>query len=358
MARFHLAPAFFSEKEKIVVEHDSLTASAIRYDSGVCGLKLANDVGHIIVLPFQGQQIWTAEFYGRTLTMKSMFDEPRATRQYMENYGGFLLHCGAMAMGVPGANDTHPLHGELPHAPYQKAFIDAGEDERGPYLAIGGSYQHIVAFSANYLAEPTIKVYAGSGLLHVSMAITNLKKTDMELMYMAHVNFRPVDYGQLVYSAPATTDHVRTRPAGPHLVYKPDYAEFLEELGQHPERHHHLTPEAQFDPEVVFYIDYLADADGWAHSMQVHPDGSADYISHQPGQLDTGVRWISRTADQDALGIVLPATAGAEGYTVEKAKGKVRTLPAQERFFCEIIAGALDAAAAKRMEANIQDILA
>ena len=63
-------------------------------------------------------------------------------------------------------------------------------------------------------------------------------------------------------------------------------------------------------------------------------------------------------ADQDALGIVLPATAGAEGYTVEKAKGKVRTLPAQERFFCEIIAGALDAAAAKRMEANIQDILA
>ena len=78
-----------------------------------------------------------------------------------------------------------------------------------------------------------------------------------------------------------------------------------------------------FDPEVVFYVDYLAGEDGWARTMQVHPDGSADVISHRPSQLDHGVRWISRTPDQDALGMCLPATAEPEGYHVEKAKGNV-----------------------------------
>jgi hypothetical protein len=79
-----------------------MVASTFRYDSGVEALRIANKMGSLVLLPFQGQQIWSAEFGGRNLTMKSMFDEPRATTQYLENYGGFLLHCGATAMGVPG----------------------------------------------------------------------------------------------------------------------------------------------------------------------------------------------------------------------------------------------------------------
>ena len=124
----HLTPAFFSERERVLVEHGPLTASAFRYDSGVCALRLKNELGELVMLPFQGQQIWSAEFGGRNLTMKSMFSQPTATRSYLENYGGFLLHCGATAMGVPAGADTHPLHGELPNAPYQKAWLVAGED--------------------------------------------------------------------------------------------------------------------------------------------------------------------------------------------------------------------------------------
>ncbi len=60
------------------------------------------------MLPFQGMQIWSAEMDGQNLTMKSMFAEPHPTRTYLENYGGFLLHCGATAMGVPSKGDTHP----------------------------------------------------------------------------------------------------------------------------------------------------------------------------------------------------------------------------------------------------------
>jgi len=112
-----------------------------------------------------------------------------------------------------------------------------------------------------------------------------------------------------------------------------------------------------FDPEVVFFIDYVADEEGWAHSMQVHPDGSADYIRHRPAQLDKGVRWISRTADQDALGLVLPATAEPEGYLAEKAKGNIKVLPPQGVFRCEIEMGVLAPPEARRMEEKIIQML-
>lgn len=357
-ATFHLTPDFFTEREKTLVESRRLSATAFRFDSGVCGLRLKNEMGELIMLPFQGQQIWSAEFSGRGLTMKSMFSEPRPTREYLETYGGFLLHCGATAMGVPSEDDTHPLHGELPNAAYQKAYLVLSEDEGGAYIGLGGTYQHTVAFNHNYMAEPLVKLYAGSTLFRSAMNITNLKQSEMELMYLAHVNFRPVNDGRLVYSAQPTPEHVRVRTSIPsHIRPLPGYVEFIEELKNHPENHHRLAPGLMFDPEVVFFIDYLSDEEGWAHSMQVHPDGSADYIRHRPAELDKGIRWISRTADQDALGIVLPATAEPEGYLAEKAKGNLRILPPKSTFRCELEIGTLTAGQAAQIEAEIDEIL-
>jgi hypothetical protein len=109
--------------------------------------------------------------------------------------------------------------------------------------------------------------------------------------------------------------------------------------------------------EMTITIDYRADEDGWAHSMQAHPDGSADYIRHRPAELDKGIRWISRTADQQALGIVLPSTAEPEGYLVEKAKGNIKVLPAQGVFRCTLEMGALTPAEAERMAERIAQIV-
>jgi hypothetical protein len=354
----HLHPWFFTDRERCLVESSPLSASAFRFESGVCGLRLQNELGELVMLPYQGQQVWSAEFRGRNLTMKSMFTEPRPTREYLETYGGLLIHCGATAMGVPGEGDTHPLHGELPNAPYQKAYLVAGQDKEGPYIGLGGQYQHIVAFNHNYLAEPLVKLYAGSSLFRVTMSITNLKNSDMEFMYLAHANFKPVDNGRLVYSAPCTPEHVRVRRSIPsHIRPQPGYVEFIEDLARQPEQHNMLAPDLLFDPEVVFAIDYLADDDGWAHSMQVHPDGSADYIRHRPAELEKGIRWISRTADQQALGLVLPATAEPEGYAAEKAKGNIKVLSPQGQFRFEFEMGAFTPAEAERMEEQIATIL-
>lgn len=355
----NLSPRFFfSEREKTLLEYGDLSATAFLFESGVEGLRLENQLGGLTMLPFQGQQIWSAVFNERDLTMKSMFSDPRRTHEYLENYGGFLLHCGATAMGVPSEHDTHPLHGELPNAPYQRASLIAGQDKHGPYLGLGGQYQHTVAFNHNYLAEPLVRVYAGSTLFRVSMAITNLKSVEMELMYMSHVNFRPVDHGRLVYSAHCTPENVRVRKSVPsHIRPRPGYTAFIEMLDRQPAIHNVLTPDLLFDPEVVFTVDYIADEQGWAHTMQVHPGGDADYLRHRPDQLDKGIRWISRTEDQDALGMVLPATAEPEGYLAEKAKGNLAVLPPHGRFHCELELGVLSAEEAERMEDKINRLL-
>jgi hypothetical protein len=355
---FHIRPQQFGEKEKPLVNDGQLSASTFRFESGVCAIRLQNAQGHLVLLPFQGQQIWSAQFLGRNLTMKSMFDQPYPTREYLQTYGGFLLHCGATAMGVPTGNDDHPLHGELPNAPFQKAYVVAGQDDGGTFLALGGEYRYTVAFNHNYLAQPLVKLYADSALFRMTLSVTNLKNSDMELMYLAHINYRPVDNGRLVYSAPCTPDHVRVRTSIPsHIHPLPGYLTFIEQLGRRPEMHHLLAPDLLFDPEVVFFIDYLADSEGWAHSMQIHPNGSADYVRHRPDQLDKGIRWISRTPDQAALGLVLPATAEPEGYTAEKGKGNLKILPPHGSFRCDLELGALTPHEAQRMEQRINQIL-
>ena len=356
--RVHLVPQHFVERERTLIEHGPLSASTFLFDSGVCGVRLKNERGELVLLPFMGQQVWSAEFDGRNLTMKSMFAEPRPTSQMLATFGAFLVHCGATAIGNPAKEDTHPLHGELPNAPYQKAFLVTGHDDRGSYIGLGGHYQHTLAFSHNYVATPLVKLHAGAAHFDLGMTIANLKNSPMDLMYMAHINFRPVDDGRLVYSAPCTAQHVRVRTSLPsHVRPSPAYVEFIQALQQQPEKADRFAPGLTFDPEVVFYLDYLADEAGWAHTMQVHPDGQADYVRHRPAQLDKGIRWMCRTADQEALGIE-PSTSEGDGYLAEKAKGTVKVLPPHGEFHCDIEIGVLTPTGAQQVEEKIKRVVA
>ncbi|HEY8016422.1 MAG TPA: DUF4432 domain-containing protein, partial [Dongiaceae bacterium] len=97
----------FGPAETVLARHAGLTASVWRYCSGGAGLRISNELGHIALLPFQGQQIWEAAFLGRPLTMGSMFEAPVPEVDFLQTYGAFFLHCGATAMGDPGLEDSH-----------------------------------------------------------------------------------------------------------------------------------------------------------------------------------------------------------------------------------------------------------
>jgi len=344
----------FYNGDTVLVEGEGLSANTFVYPSGVKAVRLRHPNADVIMLPYQGQQIWSAIFSGRELAMRSMFSEPQAERDVLHNLARFLLHCGVTGIGSPGPQDRHALHGELPNAPYQHAWLAIGEDEGGSYIGLSGSYEYIEAFNNHYRFTPLVKLYQGSTLLRTNVALENLNQTPLEYMYLAHINFRPVDNGRLVYTAKVNPTSVRVRAKlPPTFQAKPGYWEFVQQLAEHPQLHHELKPNLPFDPEVVFYINFMADDQGWASSMQVHPDGSADIVRHKPEQLSHGVRWICRTANQEALGFE-PATAEVEGYSAEKAKGNVRLLAAGEVFFAEYQMGLLTAEQAAEERGKIR----
>jgi len=321
-ARIDLHRSSFEDRERALCEMGEFRISTFRYASGIEALRVKNARGEIILLPFKGQQVWRAAFDGRDLTMKSMFEEPVDTMVYLQTYGAFLIHCGLTGLGAPGPQDNHPLHGELPNAPFQTAWIKLDEDCQT--VTVGGSYRYTVAFSTNYRATVQTGMTAGSALLDVSLSVENLKKTPMDLMYLAHANFRPADEGELHYTARYDAKSVRVRRSIPaHISPKPGYPEFLASLAEDPVPHHRLSPNLAFDPEVVFTIDMMADEEGMAHAIQKRPDGTGDYIGFHPAQAPLSTRWICRTPDQDGLGIAFPSTSEVEGYTAEKAKGQV-----------------------------------
>ncbi|TRZ48595.1 DUF4432 family protein [bacterium] len=337
----NLIPDQFTHLETTLAEHGELSASIFRYQSGVCAVRLKNAYGELVMLPFQGQQIWDATMLGRRLTMRSMFDQPYPTRDFLSTFGGFLVHCGATAIGSPGPEDTHPLHGELPNAPFQSAALVFGTDKKGDYIGLTGTYRHIVAFNYNYTATPLVKLYAASSVFTVSMTIYNLKASSMPLMFLEHVNFVPVNGGRLVQTVICKPESMRVRAnTPPFMEVASGYREFVKVLQEHPEKHFVFEPGLIYDPEMVLYLNYLADNKGWAHTLQIHPDGSADLLRHRPEQLNHGTRWIYRTADQDALSME-PCTAELEGFNAEKQKGNVRYLPGGATFSSDLEIGIL-----------------
>lgn len=349
-----LAAVEFTPAETVLATAGGMTASAFRYRSGVKALRIRNGKGSILLLPYHGQQIWDAEFLGRTLTMKTMFDEPADTHAYLDNYGAFFLHCGMLAMGNPGQGDTHPLHGEIPNAKFQSAQLVIGRDDAGPYMGLTGAYEHRVAFNTHYLATPLVKLHAGDSFVDMALTVRNLFHRPMSLMYLAHINFRPADGGTLLDAVPNGNKAIRLRTTLPD-IFKPSnaFTAMIAEMSGDIAKHRSIVKGRAIDPELVMAMDYPSDGEGLAHTLMEHADGTGDFVIHRPAELPRAVRWMTRTADMDAIGIVLPATAEANGFAAESAKGNVKWLDFGESWSCTMQFGALDRAATAKLKKKI-----
>ena len=358
--RIYLKESYFTEKETTILANGALTASLFVYPTGVAAARLSNDRGEIVLLPYMGQMVWRCKFDGRELTMKSIYDDPMpAVHVYGETYGGFLMHCGLTAMGNPTAEDTHLPHGELPIAKYQTVYLVSGEDEGGRYIGMSGVYSHKRCFEANYDFVPLIKLYEGRTSIDVSVTFTNNKDVPLEYYYLCHINHRPVDGAKLLYTAKRERTIVNHEV--PENYFRPEDAAatnaYLDRLDKDPGLMDEIGAEGQaYMPEIVFCCFYEADEDGKAYTMQKNPDGTATYVIHRPSELPFGTRWIARTEDEDALGMVLPATAEHKGYLYCKAHNYGRYLAKGESVTYWMETGLLDSADAEKMEGKIKSM--
>jgi hypothetical protein len=347
----------FADQPAIILQAGCMTVHAFRYSTGIEAVTVTTPRGEITVLPFKGQQIWRAAFDGRQLAMRSMFDEPQAATDYLSSYGAFLIHCGISAMGGPSAADTHPLHGEIPNARFQSAGLIVGEDAAGPYLTVAGDCFQARAFAFHYRFHSEVTLRPDATHLDVAVTVENLRPTPLELMYLTHVNFRPVDGARLLDTSPGDESGTGIRRnARPGLQASEAQVWLMDSWVTDPKLHRRIVPGQRIDPEAVMTLECRPDAEGWAHGMQILPDGSADFISYRPAELPFAVRWISRLGDQEALGLVLPATAGVDGYSAEKAKGRLVMVDAGKTWSCRYQCGTLDAGAAKSLAAQIEAI--
>ncbi len=342
--KIYLSPDEFSRGERLVCENGALRASTFTYSTGVQAVCIANARGHIVMLPFMGQMIWRMAFCDRYLVMRSIYAEPQpCQRDYTESYGCFMMHCGLTAMGNPSAEDDHLPHGELPVAHYQRAYLLSGEDTRGRYIALGGVYTHRRAYEYNYAFSPEVRLYEDATTVDITVNIKNNKDLPLEYFYLCHLNYRPVDGARLVYTA--RHENIVAHREVPDGYPEPAASrtrEYLDRLAADMSVMDTVDSTTQsYAPEIVFTCRYDADEAGDAHTLQILPDGYACYVRHRPEELPFGIRWISRTADEDAMGMVLPATAEHKGYRYCKERGYERYLASGDSVTYHITTGIL-----------------
>ena len=354
--RINLTKGFFDtlgEQEFLFASSDYMKVYAFKYSQGVEALKVDNENGYFIILPFQGQQIWRANFLGRELTMKTNCHKPVPTKVYLETYGGFLLHCGINAFGVPSKDDDHPQHGETPNADYDNAYIDITDD----YVEVGGELNYDKHFVKSYTFSPKCRLYKDDTVLKIDVTIQNRRHTTMEYMYLCHINFRPEEGAELIYSGDYKNVKV-FKSVSDDLddEHKKKLLNYMNEVEKNPEIHHKIGAENQiYNPEICFSVKYRGDENNRAYTLQYAKNG-ADYVSHPVDVLPYAIRWISISEDERSMGMVLPATAEHLGYKHAKENGMIKILPPLSSVNFQIEAGYLKKSRADEIKEKISKI--
>jgi len=353
-----LDPGQFREAERPLLRSDGVEVSLFRYDTGVAAARIANRRGHVIVLPYLGQMIWDAVFDGVRLTMGSMFDMPRPAEGIRDTYGCFCYHCGILRMGNPGPDDDHPLHGEMPCAPMDRAWLEVGAGDESRFVRLVSEREYIKGFGDHYVARPSVTVRPDRSLIDIAMAVENRAGRAMDLMYMCHLNFALPEGGRIVQPAAFTAENMVARTAVPsHVPASPEYLALIAAIARDPAIMETLDDPRRFDPEQVCYIRNLrTDARGVAHFLLQRREGDGFAVGYRPADFPHLVRWILCNADQQVAGFALPSTCEPEGYTAEKRKGNVQSLPRGGRKdFC-VRAGYVDRGEAATLASLIRSL--
>lgn len=351
----NLKKNFFTPLSTEILSAQGCSVELFTYETGIEAIRLTNQRGHLVILPYYGQMIWQAMFDGVDLAMQSHFKVPRQAKDIVGTYGCFMYHSGLLRNGNPGPNDSHALHGEMPLAPMDSARIEMGEDAKGPWIAVVSETEYLMGFGDHYRAAPRITLRPNDAMFEIGMEVENLSLNPMELMYMCHANFAFVEGGKIVQPTSFNPVDTVVRSSVPAIVKANDeYLARLERMKHDPSATEVVREETGCDPELVFYLKNMKKADDdQVHFMLHRPEGGAFAVNYDPAEFSHVTRWILANNMQKVCAFAMPATCGVEGYYVEKQAGNVRTLAAGQTACFNIRLGYLDAAESMKEEALI-----
>jgi hypothetical protein len=316
--KLSLYPSSFADAEREFLSSPSYSASLFRYRSGVEALRLTAGRGEIVWLPFLGQQVWEWKVDGKSLKFEGFVEEPCYGRDFLQNYGAFLIHCGITAMGNPGPSDKHLHHGELPVARFDDAWVEIGRDEEGEVLSLCGRVHYRVPFVAEYVFSPALRVSHSGLSMSVTARLENPGAAPLDYMYLAHIDFAGAEAGRIASTTPFDAGHFCLRD------------EVVPGIRDCPERVKDIGPSTSYDPELVAVLDDRGSAGGSAGSILGCADGTGRWVTQVTAGLDHHVIWMTEAPGRSACGFHLPATAGPRGLAAEKALGNVKRLAGGE----------------------------
>jgi hypothetical protein len=339
--RLSLNPSFFAEKERELLRTSSYSASLFRYRSGVEALRVAAGRGALVWLPYLGQQIWDWSVDGKSLKFEGFVEEPAYRRNFLQNYGAFIIHCGMTAMGNPGPKDTHLHHGELPVARFDEAWIELCREGEREELSLCGRIHWHVPFVAEYVFAPSLRLSSDGLSMSVEARLENPSPAPLDYMYLAHINFPFTGAERLSSTTPFDAEHICVRDEG------------IPGMGARPEGVKRIEQSASYEPELVAILDDRGSAEGVSGSILHYTDGTSRWARQETAGLDHHVIWMTHAPGRGACGFHLPSTAGLRGLEAEKALGNVKRLAPGESVTLRYACGYCDRAADAPVEGAV-----
>lgn len=356
--RINIVKSMFNEKPLILIKNESFEITTFVYESGVAGLKIDNGHCNMVVLPYMGHQIWFAEFEGKKLNQKSIFDYPKDTTKFGDNYGAFLIHCGLTNINGPDEGESYPMHGELPFAKYHDNYIEIGNDSKGNYISCGGVFDYRNSQDYYYEYIPELKIYENESIANMNVQINNKRKSDLNYLYMCHMNWLAVDGSILEYSAVKNNVKIQDLPKVGSSKRENELLEFVEKIESNPFALDKIDLNNQnFNPELCINIKYEKDDNNWSHATQVFPDGNSAYVGFNSSNLPYGLRWYCQTGDENGLGFALPTTGTNRSSKYQYENGNFNTIKGNESDFIQFKFGYLNKEETQEMSKHIKKII-
>jgi hypothetical protein len=320
---------YFNDTNKVIFQNEEFTVSLFRYQSGVEAIEIENSRGKMVVLPYLGQMIWDLTFDGTDLKMKNMFSQPKKVANIIDTYGCFAFHSGLVRNGCPGPDDDYELHGEMPCAEMDRAWIEISDEA----ITIGGETEYVKGFGYHYLAKPAVKMFSQESFIEISMTVKNLSESEMPLQYMCHTNYAYVDNAVMNQNIPDSALKLRESIPG-HVKPTEKWMEYNKKLLSGEELIDALNRPEMYDPEIVFFADKLDRYQEVAEFEMDLQNGTSFFTNFSTSELNYATRWILHNSDQQVGAFVLPATCRPEGYLAAQKSGTLlKLIGGEERSF-------------------------
>lgn len=334
MGTIELQRDFFKENRKVFFENSEFTVTLFRYSTNVEAIEVTNSRGKMVVLPYLGQIIWDLSFDEIDLKMKNMFSEPKNVTEIVDTYGCFSFHSGLIRNGCPGPEDDHTLHGEMPCADMDKAWLEI----TGESIKIGGAKEYTKGFGHHYLAKPSVTMQAKTTFIEIGMDVKNLAGTEMPLQYMCHMNYAYLEDALMQQNIPDEAFKLRESIPG-HVHPTKKWLEYTEELKSGEQQLSTLTKPEMYDPEIVFFADQLRQYQKEAEFEMLSPNGVTFFTKFSTEEFNYATRWLLYNEDQQVGAFVLPGTCRSEGFLAAKEAGSLIMLAAGEEKSFKVITG-------------------